>query len=297
MTTARLMYCGIGSGQERESGLSVGFLRALSLVVSLYGPNVVEQFHTPESVLARLLLQVRRVEITHGDILGEAAVILIRFRMHGEKSHVVRFHVVVFHQAVADRRRGGTEGSLGADLNRHNDEPWQGVNDQLDVIKVRRGGRAQLSVFELLFGQADGIGEADRQLVMTGAAGVHAAGLFFDDAPEPLGNLRIGAGQVAHHRDAWHRGAKLVVLNRPGADLLHGCRAVAYRLQEWMLDADFGKRLNVLFELVHEFLACHISFLLLLVSRWSDGVLLGPLLHHSKTPTLQFYLFSSSRLT
>src|SRR5687768_1422364 len=91
---------------------------------------------------------------------------------------------------------------------------------------------------------------------MTGAAGVHAAGLFLDHAPEPLGDLGIVAGEIAHHRDAWHCGAKLVVLNRPGADLLHGCRAVAYRLQEWMLDADFGKRLNVLFELIDEFLRC-----------------------------------------
>jgi hypothetical protein len=64
---------------------------------------------------------------------------------------------------------------------------------------------------------------------MAGTAGVHTAGLFFDDTPKFLSDLGIGAGEVAHHRDARHRRAELVVLDRPGADLIHGSGSVAHR--------------------------------------------------------------------
>src|SRR5438093_35076 len=90
-----------------------------------------------------------------------------------------------------------------------------------------------------------------------------ALGYFFrDDAPKFPSNLRISAGQITQHDDAWHSGAKLIVLDRPGADLIHGRGARTDRFQEWMFDADLRKRLNVLLELVNKFLACHASFLL-----------------------------------
>src|SRR5258705_8308422 len=92
---------------------------------------------------------------------------------------------------------------------------------------------------------------------MAGAAGVHAARLFFDHSPEFLSDLGIVTGQVAHHGDARHGGAKLIVLDGPGADLIHSRGAVAHGLQKRMLDADFGKRLDILLELIHEFLASH----------------------------------------
>src|SRR5438093_3580222 len=174
--------------------------------------------------------------------------------MDGEKTNVLRLHLIVLHQPIAERCCGRAEGSLSADLNRHDDEPWQRMNDKLDVIKVSRSGRPQLSVFQLFFRETDGLGKPDRELVMAGAAGVHAASFFLDNAPKFLSDLRISAGKIAHHRDPRHGGAKLVVLNRPGADLIHRGGAVAHRLQERMLDANLRKRLNVLLELANEFL-------------------------------------------
>ena len=92
------------------------------------------------------------MEIADRDFFGKAAVIFIRFRVDGEKTNVIGVHLVVLYQAVADRRSRRTEGSFSADLNRHDDEPRQRVDDQLDVIEMRRSGRAQLGVFQLLLG-------------------------------------------------------------------------------------------------------------------------------------------------
>ncbi len=126
---------------------------------------------------------------------------------------------------------------------------------------MRRGGGAQLGVFQLFLGEANGIGETYRQLVMTGGAGVQAAGFFFDHAPELARDLRIGAGEITQHTDARHGGAELIVLNRPGANLIHGGRAVAHGLQEWMFDADLWKRLDILFQFCGKFAGSHLSHL------------------------------------
>jgi hypothetical protein len=210
--------------------------------------------------------------------------------MDGEKAHVIGLHIVVFYQAVTDRRSRRPEGSFGADLDRHDDKPRQRVDDQFDIIQMRRRGRAQLGVFKLFFSKADCIGKADCQLVVAGAAGIHAAGFLLNDTPKPLRDFRIGAGQVAQHGYARHRGAKLIVLDRPGTDLVHGSCTGADRFQERMFDAYFGERLNVFFELVNEFLACHVRFLPYLrlcvigvMEWWSVGKPSTP-----KTPSLSF---------
>jgi len=107
-------------------------------------------------------------------------------------------------------------------------------------------GRAQFGVLELLFAQADGLGEANRQLVVSGAAGIQTAGFLFDHAPELLRDLRVAAGEIAHHGDARHGGAKLVILNRPGADLIQGRGAVAHGFEKGVFDANLGESLDVL---------------------------------------------------
>src|SRR4030095_4832494 len=118
---------------------------------SIDRPNIVKQFHAAESMLACLLLELGRMEIAHGYLLRQAAVLLIRFGMDGEKAHVIGTHIVFLNKSMAERSSRRTESSFLADLNRHHDEPRQGMNDQLNIIKMRRSGGAQLGVFELLF--------------------------------------------------------------------------------------------------------------------------------------------------
>src|SRR5688572_5148098 len=100
---------------SRQRSDDKSFLRSL-LFIPIDGPDIVEQLHPAECVLARLLLEMRRMEIAHRDVLGQTAVVFVRFGMDGEKAHVIGLHVVVFYQAVTDRRRRRPERSFGADL-------------------------------------------------------------------------------------------------------------------------------------------------------------------------------------
>src|SRR5215467_6679271 len=126
---------------------------------------------------------MRRLEITLGNLFGKAAMLFVRFRMNGKKSNVLRRHLIFLNEAVPKRRRGGTESTLSTDLNRHNDKPWQGVDNQLDIIEMSRSRRQKLGVLELVPCEANGLCKANRELVMTGAAGIHASGFFFDALP------------------------------------------------------------------------------------------------------------------
>jgi hypothetical protein len=59
--------------------------------------------------------------------------------------------------------------------------------------------------------------------------------------------------------------------------LIHGGGAVAYGFQEGMLDTDLRKRLDVFFQLLHEFRRRHVTVLLndfmvaAVMEWWSDG--------------------------
>jgi hypothetical protein len=224
-------------------------------------------------MLAGKLLQMRRMEITLGDFFGEAAMFFVCFRVHREKSHILRGHLVLLDKTISERRRGRTKRAFGADLNRHDDKPWQRMDDQFHIIEMSRGGGQELCVFELVPCDPNGFREANRELVMAGTAGIHTARFFFDDTPKLLRDLRIIAGQITQHGNAWDDGAKLIILNRPGANLIHGGGAVAYGFQEGMLDTDLGKRLDVFFQLLHELRRRHVTVLLKMISCWwSNGV-------------------------
>src|SRR5713226_8764381 len=60
---------------------------------SIKRPDVVEQFHAAESVLARQLLKMRRGDVADRYLFGEVAVFFIRFRVDGEKADIVGRHV------------------------------------------------------------------------------------------------------------------------------------------------------------------------------------------------------------
>src|SRR6516162_993612 len=135
-------------------------------------------------MLTGQLLQLRRVEITLSDLFGKAAMLFVRFRMNSKKSNVLRRHLIFLNETVPERCRGGTESALGTDLNRHDDKPRQGVDNQLDIIEMSRSRRQKLGVLELVPCEANGLCKANRELVMTGTAGIHASGFFFDDSPK-----------------------------------------------------------------------------------------------------------------
>src|SRR6476659_4153334 len=106
-----------------------------SLIPS-HRPDVIEQLHATKSMFPGQLLQMRRMKITLGDFFGEAAMFFVRFRVNGEKPNVLRLHLVLLNEAVPARRRGRTESAFGADLNRHDDKPWQRMYNQFQVITV-----------------------------------------------------------------------------------------------------------------------------------------------------------------
>src|SRR3989304_3416632 len=98
------------------------WVETLKRIRLIQRPNVVEQLHAPECVLARLLLQMRRGDVALGDFLGEASMFFIGFRVDREKAHIVRLHVVLPDEAMPEGGRRRAESPFSADLNRHDHE-------------------------------------------------------------------------------------------------------------------------------------------------------------------------------